>query len=178
MLKLGMMVAALALSFPAWAATPTEALRADIAAQAAILTASSRLAADHTENAALMAYAASETSLTPASPGTFADAGDADGKGMRTGRSAAIADVPMSADITDPALPSRDAATATAGLATLNSLRGATFDGLFVILQRDALRQIEADCRRIIAGGDLALAGMTRERLHGVETRLEALGRV
>ena len=150
----------------AQAAPSIRSLQADIAVNAAILTASSRLAADHTANKALIAYAATEPL---ASTSEFADGSDA----LRTGRSAAITGV--APDDSAPAA-SQETAFATAGLAALNSLYGASFDRLYTILQHDALVQIESDYRAYIDRGDSAtLAKAAKQRLPDLTIRLRAL---
>ena len=197
MFKLGTMAAAALVSValfqaPARAASPmTDAFLANVAANLAILDASSRMARSHTGSADLVAYATDETAeakqvataLAEATPSDHrASSQVADADGVMTGRSVAV--VGMTGRV-EPAAPAagREAAhsrrPATADLAKLKTLRGRAFDKLYFVLQLDALSQIESDYRTYISeGDDPAVATMAHEQLPGLMKRLEALTRI
>ena len=197
MKTLGAAVAAVGFSFaafqaPAQAASPmTDAFLANVAANLSILDASSRMARSQTGSAAIVAYAADETSeakqvataLAEATPaGHRASSQVADADGVMTGRSVAV--VGMTGRV-EPAVQSSvlEAANsrtpATADLAKLRTVHGRAFDKLYFVLQLDALSQIESDYRTYISeGDDPAVATMAHQQLPGLMRRLEALTRI
>ena len=172
MLKIGIYFVALGFAF-SQARAVTSLSRADVI-DLAILTATSRLASDHTEDAALLAYAASE----PTAQAAFAPASDAappvaNTEAMQTGRSAAVAQMSGQANVVPLGLSS-----ATAGLATLNSLHGSAFDRLFAMMQRNALQRIEERYRGLALHGNSVAARNAEERSKQVQDRIDTLERL
>ena len=197
MIKFGAAIAAVGLTFalsqtPAQAASPmTDAFLANVAANLAVLDASSRMARSHTGSAEIVGYASEETAeakrvatalaeATPTNRGAAPQLADADG--VMTGRSVAV--VGMTGRVEPAAQASMlEAANsrmpATADLAKLKTLHGRAFDKLYFVLQLDALSQIESDYRTYISeGDDPAVATMAHEQLPGLMKRLEALTRI
>ena len=187
MIKFGAAVAAVGFTFalfqaPAQAASPmTDAFLANVAANLAVLDASSRMARSHTGSAAIIGYAAEETTearqvatalaeATPSNRGPAPQVADADG--VMTGRVEPAAQASM-LEAANSRMP------ATADLAKLKTLHGRAFDRLYFVLQLDALSQIESDYRTYISeGDDPAVATMAHEQLPGLMQRLEALTRI
>ena len=197
MIKFGAAAAAVGLTFaliqaPAQAASPmTDAFLANVAANLAILDASSRMAHSHTSSAEVVGYAAEETTeakqvaaalaeATPTDHGAVPRVADADG--VMTGRSVAV--VGMTGRVEPAAQTSvleaaNSRVPATADLAKLKTLHGRAFDKLYFVLQLDALSQIESDYRTYISeGDDPAVATMAHEQLPVLMKRLEALTRI
>ena len=197
MMKFGAAVAAVGFSFalfqaPAQAASPmTDACRATVAANLSSRDAASRMARSQTGSAAIVTYAADETSeakqgatalaeATPAGHASSSRVADADG--VMTGRSVAVVGMTGRVEPAAQASPLEAANSrmpATADLAKLKTLHGRAFDKLYFVLQLDALSQIESDYRTYISeGDDPAVAMMAHEQLPGLMRRLEALTRI
>ncbi len=196
--KLGTTLATVGMAFaltqaPARAASPmTEAFLANVAANLAILSTSSRLADDHSRTADVVAYAGSETVEAVNAATALADATpsdhmvvSADAGAMLTGRSVAVVGMTGApAHVAAPQEPSvLEAANgrlpAVGNLAALKRLHGRAFDKLFFVTQLDALSQIESDYRTYISqGDDPAIAQLAHQQLPALMKRLEALTKI
>ena len=177
---------------PAFAASPiTVVFISNVAANLAVLNASSNLARERSESGSVTAFASDEmteattvaTALAEATPSDVAMASQAMAV-LQTGRSVAVAGRP---DATVPPQTKTDpleaangrVPPAVLGLSRLKTLHGAAFDNLYWTVQLDALSQIESDYRTYIRlGDDPAIAKMARENLPALMHRLEALTKI
>lgn len=201
--KFGTFVSTMAVSLalsqaPALAASPmTVVFISNVAANLAVLNASSNLVHARSESSAVEAFASNEmaeasnvaVALAEATPSDVAmggtvHTGAAEVGALQTGRSVAVVGKPEAAAPRAPTANPVEAANgrippALANLSRLTTLHGAAFDNLYWTVQLDALSQIESDYRTYIRlGDDPAIAKMARENLPALMHRLEALTKI
>ncbi len=168
----------------------TDAFLANVAANLAILDASSHMAHGRTNSNEMLAYAQTEAvdakevaaALVEATPTNHRVATGNDGSVVMTGRSVAVAGMTGRVEVASQiaTLEAANArAPATGDLVKLGTLHGRAFEKMYFIMQLDALSQIESDYRTYISqGDDPAIATMAHEQLPGLMKRLEALTRI
>ena len=182
-------------SVPAFAETAaTEAFVANVRLNAVFLAKASGLAADHSDNAALRAFAGKEAAAeievvsaiddrampevaqsVPVQSGPLAVASN----DVLTGRSAAI-DAPVSpAAFGAPAGTGALMPAAMIAFDHLSSAKGEAFDALYKATQVNALRQLAALYNAYsLTGDDVGLRQMAIEQLAAVNGRIAEIGRI
>ena len=196
--KFGAFVATVGLALsvsrmPASAASPmTAVFISNVAANLAVLNASSHLANERSDSGAVNAFAGNEmneaavvaSALADATPSDIALGSTLQIGAVQTGRSVAVVGKPEAASLDQTAANPLEAANgrlppAADALARLKTLHGSAFDNLYWTVQLDALSQIESDYRTYIRlGDDPAIAKMARENLPALMHRLEALTKI